>query len=64
MNLQLMYVSRDVNPVVCEVVDLTPTATSNGRLTGRLIPGGPCGGGLEVPPKLNNAGSDSVDVPS
>ena len=33
-------------------------------LTGRLIPGGPCGGGLEVPPKLNNASSECVEATS
>ena len=32
---------RDISPSVCEVVDLTSAVTNNGRLTGRLIPGGP-----------------------
>ena len=51
-------VGRDIDPGACEVVDLTSAVTRNGRLTGRLIPGGSCGGGLEVSPELNIAGSE------
>ena len=39
-------VGRDIGLGTCEVVVLTSTVTSYGRLTGRLIPGGLCGGGL------------------
>ena len=55
-------VGRDISSGACEVVDLTfAVTTSSGRLTGRLIPGGPCGGGLEVLPKPNNAGSEFAE---
>ena len=56
-------VGRDISLGTCEIVDFTFAVTSNGRLTGRLILGGPCGGGLEVPSKLNNAGSQCVEKP-
>ena len=55
---------RDISPSVCEVVDLTSAVTSNGRLTERLIPGGPCEGGLKVLTKLNNAGTECVEATS
>ena len=54
-------VGRDISLDACEVVDFTFAVTSNDRLTGRLIPVRPCGGGLEVPPKLNNTGSECVE---
>ena len=64
MNLQLMYVDRYINPVVCEVMDLSSAVTSNGRLIGRLILVGPCGGGLEVPTSLNGSSTECVEVTS
>ena len=57
-------VGRNISPGTCEVVDPTSTVTRDSRLTGRLLPGGPCGGGLEVPPKLNNAGYEFVEATS
>ena len=57
-------VGRDIGPGTCEVVDLTSTVTRNGRLTGRLLPGGLCGGGLKVTPELNTACSECGEATS
>ena len=55
-------VSRDIGPGACKVVDLTSAVTRNSRLTGGPIPGGPCGGGLEVSPALNTTSSECVEA--
>ena len=57
-------VGRDVSTGSCEVMDLTSAITRKGRLTGKLIPGGPCVGGLEVPPELNHAVCKFVEATS
>ena len=56
-------VGTDVSTASCEVMDLTSAITRKDRLTGRLIPGGPCVG-LEVLPELNNAACECVEATS